>query len=261
MRTLRAIANISPRGVYKMWQRDLKAFRKMFWISMVPTLVGPLILMITLGAGVGVLVKSVGGLSYEQFIAPGLLASTAMLGATYECTYSSFVRLTFQKTYDAILATPLNIGEIVTGELLWGATRGFLGGAVFLVIIWLFGWVPSPTAVLALPLLFASGLMFAAISMSFTGLATDMSLFTYFFTMGITPLFLVSGIVFPAQNLPGWTQGFIALTPLVHTVTATRDLLTGHIGSDLYIDLAYILVVTIVFYVLTIGLMHRKVIK
>jgi lipooligosaccharide transport system permease protein len=261
MRTLRIIANISPRGVYKMWQRDLKAFRKLFWISMVPTLFGPLILMVTLGAGVGVLVKSVQGLTYQQFIAPGLLATTAMLGATYECTYNSYVRLTFQKTYDAILATPLNIGEIVTGELLWGATRGLLGGAAFLLIIWLFGLVQSPWAVLTLPLLFAAGLMFAAISMSFTGVATDMSLFTYFFTMFVTPLFLVSGIFFPIQNLPGWAQWLIGLTPLIHTVTATRGLLSGQISSELLIDVLYILAVTLVFFVLSIGLMHRKVIQ
>ncbi len=261
MRTLRAIAGISPKGVIKMWQRDLRAFRKLFWISMAPTLFGPLILMVTLGAGIGVLVKSVEGLTYQQFIAPGLLASTAMLGATYECTYNSFVRLTFQKTYDAILATPLNIGEIVTGEMLWGATRGLLGGAVFLLIIWVFGLVQSPLAILTLPMLFLYGLMFAGISMSFTGIATDMSLFTYFFTMGVTPLFLVSGIFFPVQNLPGWAQGLIELTPLIHTVTATRELLAGHLSRGLLIDIIYILVVTLAFFALSVGLMHRKVIR
>lgn len=261
MKTIRLITEISFHGVYKMWYRDLRAFRKLFWLSMAPTLLGPIIVMFSLGTGVGVLVKSVQGMTYQQFIAPGLLASTAMLGATYECTYNSFVRLTFQKTYDAILATPLNIGEIVSGELFWGATRGFLGAGAFLLIIWLFGLVHSPLALLTLPLLFLTGLMFAAISMTFTGLASDMALFTYFFTIFITPLFLFSGIFFPVQNLPGWVQGLIEFTPLIHAVRATQSLLVGHLSTELLLDTVYILAATLVFFAFSVCLMRRKVIK
>ncbi len=261
MSLLRNLATISPRGVMKMWERDRRAFRKVFWVSMVPTFCGPLILMISLGAGVGTLVSSVEGLTYQQFIAPGLLASSAMLGATYSCTYDCFVRLKYQKVYDAILATPLNIEEIVTGELFWGATRGLLGAGAFLFVIATFGLVKSPLAILTLPLLFVVGLMFAVLGMAFTALISDVSLFTHYFTMFVTPLFLFSGIFFPVQNLPAWAAGMIEITPLVHCVRATRCLLSNQLTSQFWWDILYILALTLAFFLLSIYLMRRRIVK
>lgn len=261
MNLLRSLATISPRGVIKMWGRNLRAFRKVFWVSMVPTFFGPLILMISLGLGVGTMVREVQGLTYQQFIAPGLLASSAMLGATYSCTYDCFVRLKYQRVYDAILATPLNIGEIVTGELFWGATRGLLGAGAFLLVIAAFGLVKSPFALLALPLLFLIGLMFAVVAMAFTAIISDVSLFTHYFTIFVTPLFLFSGIFFPVQNLPPWAGGIIEMTPLIHGVRATQYLLNGQLTGQLLWDLLYILVVTMVFFLASIYLMRRRVVK
>jgi lipooligosaccharide transport system permease protein len=261
MDLIRNLATITPRGVSKMWQRNMRAFRSVFWVSMVPTFVGPLILMVSLGLGIGTLVHQVDGLTYQQFIAPGLLASSAMLGATYSCTYDCFVRLKYQRVYDAILATPLNIGEIVTGELAWGATRGLFGAGAFLLIISLFGLVKSPLALLTLPLLFLVGLMFAVLGMVFTAVVSDVSLFTHYFTMIVTPLFLFSGIFFPVQNLPAWAEGLIEATPLIHGVRATRYLLNGQLTAQLGWDLVYILGVTIVFFLVSFYLMRRRVVS
>ncbi len=261
MNLLRSLATISPRGVLKMWERDRRAFRKVFWVSMVPTFFGPLILMLSLGTGVGTLVSSVQGLTYQQFIAPGLLASSAMLGATYSCTYDCFVRLKYQKVYDAILATPLNIEEIVTGELFWGATRGLLGAGAFLLVITAFGLAKSPLALATLPLLFIVGLMFAVLGMTFTALISDVSLFTHYFTMFVTPLFLFSGIFFPVQNLPSWAAGLIEATPLLHCVRATRCLLNSQVTGQFWWDILYVLAVTLIFFMASIYLMRRRIVK
>lgn len=243
-----------------MWRRNLRAFRKVFWVSMVPTFFGPLVLMISLGAGVATLVTRVQGLTYQQFIAPGLLASSAMLGAAYSCTYDCFVRLKYQKVYDAILATPLNIEEIVTGELVWGATRGLLSSGAFLLVIAAFGLVSSPRALLVLPVLALIGLMFSVLSMVFTALVSDVSLFTHYFSIILMPLFLFSGVFFPVENLPAWAGGIIEVTPLIHAVRATRLLLNGQTTGQLAWDLAYMAFVTAAFFWLSVRLMRRRVV-
>ncbi len=261
MSILTIIRNISATGAYRMWQRNFKVYRKLFWVSMAPTLIEPFIYLVSLGIGLGLLVQRVGGLSYLQFIAPGLVASTAMFGASYECTYNSFIRMKFLKTYDAILATPLNIEEIILGEIFWGATRSTIASTSFLLVIWAFGLVDSPLALFLPPLLFFAGILFGVIGMIFTGLVSNIALFNYYFTIVITPLFLFSGIFFPVQNMPRWAQIMASYTPLFHVVRASRSLILGRLDSTIIIDVMYIVLVSSFLALLPIYLMKRKVIK
>lgn len=255
------VRSMTVSGILKMWKRNFKVYKNLFWQSMLPTIFEPVIYMVSLGIGLGLLIKKVEGLTYMQFIAPGLLASTMMFGASYETTFNTFVRLKFQKTYDAIMATPVNIEEIVAGEIFWGATRGFIAAAVFLVVIALFGVVRSPMALLLLPILFVSGLMFGVIGMTFTGLVNNMALFNYYFTIVVTPLFLFSGIFFPVSNLPGWAQIIAGFTPLYHVVNVSRNMALGRLNGSVLVDILYIFGVTFVLFLLPIYLMRRKVIK
>lgn len=259
---MKALAsNITPRGVFKYWQRAFRVYRKLFWQSMAPTILEPLFYMLSLGIGLGLLIKRIEGLTYVQYIAPGLLASTAMFGASYETTFNSFVRMKFQKTYDAVLATPLTIEEITIGEILWGATRGLISAAAFLIIMFFFGLVKSPLVLLLIPILFVAGVMFGVIGMTFTGLVNNIALFNYYFTIFVTPLFLFSGIFFPVANLPGWAQALAEFTPLFHVVRVSRSLMLGRLDASVPADVLYILGVTTVFFLVPVYLMRRKVIK
>jgi len=255
------LRNSSPRGIFRMWQRNFKVYRKLFLQSMAPTLLEPLIYLLSLGIGLGLLVRQVEGIPYLQFISPGLVASTTLFGASYECTFNSFVRMKYQKTYDAILATPVNIEEIVLGEIFWGATRSLINATAFLAVIWAFGLVKSPLALLLLPLLFISGLMFGVVGMTFTGLVSNISLFNYYFTIFVTPSFLFSGIFFPVKNLPGWAQALASYTPLFHVVRVSRSLALGRLNGTVVADVIYITGLTTLFFLVPVYLMKRKMIK
>lgn len=119
----------------------------------------PMLYLLALGYGLGGFVKEINGLSYLQFIAPGIVMSSAMYAASYECTYGTYVRMEYQKTFDAIMATPILFDELVLGELLWGATKSLIYGTIIVLIISLFGVVSSYQVLFLIPYIFACGLL------------------------------------------------------------------------------------------------------
>ena len=176
------------------------------------------------GVGLGSLITgTIEGTSYIQFIGPGLISIAVMYGAFFECTYASFVRMYFQKTFDAIIATPINLDEVIAGELLWGATRATINGTIVLAIVAAFGLVSSPLALLIPVLAFLGGLLFASIGMCFTALASNIDFFNFPSFLYITPMFLLSGTFFPLTILPEAIQTIaFTLLPLTHLVGLTR---------------------------------------
>ncbi len=154
--------------VVTVWYRNARVWSTFYKASLIGNLGEPLLYLVAMGWGLGRMVGSVDGVPYIQFLAPGLVCSAAMYSATFECTFGAFTRMTRQRTYDAILATPVSLDEIVAGEVLWGATKGLFAGGSMLVVMTLFGLVQSPWALLALGLSFLIGLMFASLSMIVT---------------------------------------------------------------------------------------------
>lgn len=244
-----------------MWQRNWTIFKKIFWLATAPTFIEPFIYLLSLGIGLGLFVQKIEGLSYIQFLAPGLLASTVMFGASFETTYDSYVRMKYERTYDAVLATPLTIEDVIGGEILWGTTRGYLNSLVFLAIITLFGLVKSPAALILVPLLFIFSLLFAVIGMIFTALVANIALFNYYFTLFITPLFLFSGIFFPIDALPLWAQRLAWFTPLYHVVVVCRNLILGRSGQDALISTIWVSAVALTLFLVPIALMKKRLIK
>lgn len=247
-------------GAWRVWQRNWDVSLRLWKVELWPGFLEPVIILLAMGFGLGALVQPIAGQSYLQFIAPGLVASSAMFGATFECTYSSFIRMTFQKTYDALLASPLDVEDIITGEALWGATRALINGAAVLTVIAAFGLVRSPLALLILPLLFLQGMVFSSISLLFTGLAPSIYTFNYFFTLFITPLFFFSGIFFPLEQLPPVFQTVSWFTPLTHAVNIYRSLVLGVPAWSLVVDLAWLAVVAAVFLELSLAVMRRRLV-
>lgn len=233
---------------------------RLWRVELWPGFLEPVIILLAMGFGLGAFVQPIGGMTYLQFIAPGLVASSAMFSASFECTYGSFIRMAFQKTYDAILATPVMVDDVVTGEVLWGATRALFSGGVVLLVITAFGLVRSPAAVLILLLLFLQGMAFSSLSLFFTGLAPSIYTFNYYFTLFITPLFFFSGIFFPLDQLPAIFQTLSWFTPLTHVVNLYRALVLGQVHWALLWDLAWLGVFSGVFLSLCQIVMRRRLI-
>jgi lipooligosaccharide transport system permease protein len=248
--------------VRKVWQRNWDVFMKTYKVNFFPPLFEPILYLIALGFGLGPLLKSVEGMPYINFIAPSLIAISMMNSSFFECTYGSFVRMYYQKTFDAIVATPVSIEEVIAGELVWGATRSLISSSIVLGVVAAFGLVASPLFVLIPLVSFFSGLMFASIAMCFTSLAPNIDFFNYPAFLLITPMFLLSGTFFPLATLPDFVQIIAkAFLPLTHVVTLTRGLISGNLESSMIISVVWIAAVTPVFFILSINLMKRKLVK
>lgn len=243
---------------FRVWQRNLTVYTKLYKSSIALNFAEPVLYLAALGLGLGAFVKEIKGMPYVNFIAPGIIASSSMFAAAYECTYGTYVRMTYQKTFDAILATPVNIDDLVAGELMWGATKSMLYGTIIMIVISLFGLVDSPLIMLAIPLLFMSGLIFAEISMIFAAVVPGIDSFNYFYTLFMTPMFLFSGIFFPLDTLPPVISKIAFFTPLYHLVNVCRSLSSGLLPAA---DIAWILIVAVIIAPYPFRLMRKRVIK
>jgi lipooligosaccharide transport system permease protein len=249
--------------VWKVWRRNFEVFMKTYKVNFFPPLLEPIFYLLALGIGLGTIVQTIPGFSsYIQFIAPALLAISMMNNSFFECTYGSFVRMYYQKTFDAIIATPVSIEEVIAGELVWGATRSLISTCIVLAVVGAFGLIGSPFFVLIPIVAFFVGLMFSAIAMCFTAIASNIDFFNYPAFLFITPMFLLSGTFFPIAALP-WAVQVIALAflPLTHAVNLSRGLIVGNLELSLLFSVLWIAVVTSVFFLLSIRLMKRKLIK
>ncbi|MDZ4383120.1 MAG: ABC transporter permease, partial [Thermodesulfovibrionia bacterium] len=245
---------------FRVWQRNSMVYTKLYKSSIVLNFVEPTLYLIALGLGLGAFVKEINGVPYINFIAPGIIASSSMFAATFECTYGTYVRMTYQKTFDAILATPVNLDDLVAGELMWAATKSTFYGAIIMIVISLFGLVDSALIIFVIPVLFLSGLLFAVISMIFTAIVPGIDSFNYFYTLFMTPMFLFSGIFFPLNTLPPVVSKIAFFTPLYHLVNICRSLASG-VLSRITGDIIWIFVAVILLAPCSFRLMRKRVIK
>jgi lipooligosaccharide transport system permease protein len=249
--------------VWKVWRRNWDVFMKTYKVNFFPPLLEPILYLVALGLGLGSLVKSIPGFnSYLQFIAPALVAMSMMNTSFFECTYGSFVRMYYQKTFDAIITTPISIEEVIAGELLWGATRSLISSGIVLGVVAAFGLIGSPFFILIPFIAFLAGLTFSAIAMCFTAIASNIDFFNYPAFLFITPMLLVCGTFFPLTSLP-WFIQIVAnvFLPLTHAVILSRGLMIGNLKPSAILSLTWFVIVTPIFFVLSISLMKRKLIK
>jgi lipooligosaccharide transport system permease protein len=205
-------------------------------------------------------VKEIEGVPYINFIAPGIIASSAMFAAAYECTYGTYVRMFYQKTFDAILATPVNVDDLIAGELIWGVSKSMLYGTIIIAVISAFGLVNSPLVLAVIPVLFFRGIIFAEISMIVVAVVPGIDSFNYFYTLFMTPMFLFSGIFFPIDTLPSLVATVAFFTPLYHLVNVCRFAAFGHPQSCLW-DIAWLVFVAMLLVPYPFRLMRRRLIQ
>ncbi|MBI1886290.1 MAG: ABC transporter permease [Chloroflexi bacterium] len=245
----------------RVWQRNRDVYLRMWKSEIVWPIVDPLLTLLALGIGLGGLVELEGNQDYVDFIAPGLLAIWPMWSAAAETGWGSYFRMENQRTFQAIVATPVSVDDVITGEIMWAATRALISASYILVLITAFGTVESGLAVLSIPLAVLPGLMFGSISLCYTSAARSISSLNYFFAAYITPQFWLAGVFFPLDRLPEWAQKAAWWIPATHVVEVYRGLASGDLEWGHLGDIAWMVVVTGLFYVVAIFAMRRRLIK
>jgi lipooligosaccharide transport system permease protein len=259
MTTLQSIVPV-PRIAARVWRRDVRNFSKLWRGALLPTFLDPLFYLVAMGFGLGTYLARIQGIPYKDFIAPGLVASAAMWAAAFETTYNVYIKMNENRLYDALIATPIEVPDLVTGEIAWAATRSLVYGTSFLGVIAAFGLVDSWWA-LAIPIpLLLGGACFAVIGMAFTALIPKIDLYSYFFTLFITPMFLFSGIFFPLTRLPDALEVVAWFTPLYHLVNLMRELATGPALGSVLGNGAWLAVLTLALFPLPVLKMRSRLI-
>lgn len=238
--------SVSLRHSLAVWRRNASMYSRTWKWNLLPNFFEPIFYLTAVGIGVGGYIQEMGGMSYTAFLAPGLLCVSAMNGASFEVTYNVYVRLSFEKTYDAMLTTPIEPDDVLAGEILWALTRATIYGGSFFIIIVAFGLAPLPSSLFGVPVLMLSGLLFASIGMAFSVNVTTIDYFSFYFTLFLTPLFLFSDVFFPLDErlTPMW-QWVAEALPLLHPVRLARTAFGAATPVHLLVwDVIYIAVVS-----------------
>ncbi|OOZ37910.1 nodulation protein NodJ [Solemya velesiana gill symbiont] len=202
-------------------------WRKLIGPAVVMNFGEPTLYLLGLGFGLGHFVGEMSGMPYLAFLASGIIASSAMTTATFEGMYSVYTRMDPQRTYEALMATPLEVDDILAGEMLWCGTKSLFSGIAILLVATLLGVVPGWQALWVLPVVFLIGLCFAGMAMIMSAIASNYDFFNYYFVLAISPMFILCGVFYPIDSLPDVAQGFVQLLPLTHAVALTRPLVAG----------------------------------
>ena len=221
------------RGGLRVAAQCMAVYRRTWRGSLIVSFVSPLLFLAAMGVGLGGLVRSggVGGVSYVRFLAPGLLAATAMQTASLEMSYRVMAKVRWQRLYDALLATPLTVPSLVAGEAAWLAVRLGMAAASYLVVMALFGVPTSVAVLLVLPAAVLCGLAFGLPIMAFAvSLRSDQG-FAALNRFVVIPLFLLSGPFFPIGQLPRPLQGIAWTAPLSHGVALCRGIVLGTLDA------------------------------
>ena len=231
-------------GIARVFEYRLLSYRRTFRSSIFNSFVGPVLFLAAMGVGLGTYVDQsataeLGGVSYLAFLAPGLLAATAMQTASFEATFPIMGGLVWNRVYHAMYATPIRPSDVALGNLAWIAFRVLLVSSVFVLVTALFGAAASPLIVLAIPVGVLTGLAFAGPIAAFSATQRTVEKFNAVFRFGITPLFLFSGTFFPIESLPAFLQPVAWLTPLYHGVALSRGLSLGTAGEEPLLMLAH----------------------
>ena len=240
---LTGLFTLGSRRARHLVERNVYVYRH-GWIVILSGFFEPLFYLGSIGFGLGALVGSVNGpggqpISYQLFVAPALLASAAMNGAIAEGTFNFFFKLRYNKTFDAILSTPLSPGDVAVGELTWALIRGGVYAIAFILVMLLLGLVGSPLAILAIPAALLIGFAFGGVAMAATSYMRTWQDFDMV-QLVILPMFLFSGTFYPLDAYPEALRAFVQITPLYQGVDLLRSLAVGHLDGAIVVHVLYL---------------------
>jgi len=248
-------------GVWNIWRRSFLQFRRSWLSNTFWILLEPLFILLALGYGLGAFVSNIQGVAYIDFFFPSLLCITSMMVAFFESTYGNFSKLTHQKIYSVMIQTPLEVDDVVLGEVLWGATKGTLSAAGVALIAGIFGHLTTLMVIPALLVVFVSSFLFSILGMLVISMVKNYDGIIYPTSGLIIPMSLLSGTYFPIEHLPYGLQYFAYLFPLTHTVAVVRGFILG--GTpwwQIFLHICYLVGASLLLLRWAIHRMDRKLI-
>ena len=255
--------NLSLRA-FRVWQRDADVYFTTWKTEFLPPLLEPILYVLAFGLGLGQLVHEVRyegrSLSYLRFMAPGIVAVAIMFWSFFETTFSSYVRMYYQKTFDAILATPLLVEDVILGELLWATTKSMVASTIMLGVLTVLGLVAWPSGLLVIPIALVGGLLFAGVGLFFTSLVKTISQFNVPMFAIIMPMFTFGGTFFPIDILPRWATVLAWCLPLTHVSYLTRAAVLGWPTPRLWASVVYVVVSALVLAGVALYRMKRRLV-
>lgn len=240
------------------WRRNFMVWKKMAGSAILGNLADPVIYMLGMGYGLGGMLPEIGGMSYMAFLSPGIVCYSTMNSASFEALYSGFSRMHEQRTWEAILNTPVTLDDIVFSEVVWAGSKSLLSGLAVLLVIWLLGMSHSLLSLWIIPLALLVGLCFAALGLIVTALAPGYDFFMYYFTLLITPMVLLCGVFFPVDQLPPLLQNLSSVLPLTHAIDIARPLLNDAMPAQFLLHIAVLLGYALVGFYVALVLFRRR---
>jgi len=252
--------HVSQRFSY-VWRRNFLVWRKLAIPSLLGNLADPMFYMLGLGYGLGALLPQVDGTPYITFLAAGTVCYSSMNSASFEALYSAFSRMHVQKTWDAILNTPMGLDDVVLAEAAWAASKSCLSGTAIVLIIWVLGLSHASLTLWILPLTLLIGFTFGALGLVMTALAPNYDFFMYYFTLIITPMVLLCGVFFPTSQLPAVLQHIAAVLPLTHAIMLARPLVNDQIPTGWWLHVAVLAAYASVALYVALVLIRRRLLS
>ncbi len=230
-RASRRVRRLEPAALAGVMTRDVVLFRRYWKATTFSSVVQPTIYLLAFGLGFGSLVHNVDHVRYVQYVATGVVATAVLFSSAFPGMFNTFIRWQFQRTYDALLAAPVDVEELVTAEILWISVRAGVYGLAPLVVGLAFGVKPEPGMLLVVPIGIVTGFGFAAFGVLIAAVAKTIDNFNYVTSAVLTPMFLVAGTFFPISTLPGTLRTIAQFNPLYHCVALVRDVSLQTIGT------------------------------
>jgi lipooligosaccharide transport system permease protein len=243
------------------WRRNVLVWRKLAIASVLGNIADPLLYMLALGFGIGSLIGDVNGMSYIAFIGTGMVCQSAMFTASFEGMYSAFSRMHVQRTWEGIINAPIALDDVVLAEWIWCATKSVISTAAILVVIIALGYGHTWLAIWVLPIGLLVGLVFGAAGLVMNALAANYDFFTYFFTLVLTPMLLLSGVYFPVAQMPDWLATVSSFLPLKHAIDLARPLLLGQVPQNVLLNVVVLLAYAGAAYYVALVLTRRRLLK
>jgi lipooligosaccharide transport system permease protein len=255
--SLFALPQLSLRFI-PIWRRNFMVWKKMAGASVLGHLADPVIYMLGLGYGLGRMLPEINGMPYIAFLAAGTVCYSTMNSASFEALYSGFARMHQQRTWEAILNTPVMLDDVVFSEIVWAASKSLLSGVAVLVVVWVLGLSHSPLSLWIIPLSLLVGLCFASVGLIMTALAPGYDFFMYYFTLVITPMVLLCGVFFPVEQLPPALRTVSSILPLTHAISLARPLMNNVIPAQLLWHIGVLLGYALVGFYVSLVLFRRR---
>ena len=226
----RRVRRLEPAALAGVMSRDVVIFGRYWKATTFSSVMQPVIYLLAFGLGFGSLVSHIGHVKYVEYVATGVVATAVLFSSAFPGMFNTFVRWQFQRTYDAMLAAPVDVEELITAEVLWIAARAGVYGVAPLLVGMAFGLDPNAGMLLVPFIGFLTGFGFAAFGVAIAAVAKTIDNFNYVTSAVLTPMFLVAGTFFPISTLPAGIRTVAQFNPLYHCVQLVRDASLGGLG-------------------------------